>query len=435
MTDAAASQCAPALALVVDAYGPGRWFPTYFARHGIRCVHIQSTAQPLPALTPVDLGAFHDHLVHAGSPHDTAERIRALAAQLQARIVCVIPGVEPGVELADQLSELLGVVSNGTAGSPARRNKFLMDAALEAAGVPVPAFFKSADVEQLVAYAGSRAHWPLVLKPLDSAGSNGVFICDSVDDIRRAFAENIGKTNNMGKVNREMLVQSFLDGPEYMVNTVSRDGRHYVSDIWHAKKIRLAGHGFIYDCNVLLDGADPVALALGRYAATVLDALAIRHGPAHAEIIMTGAGPVLVEVGARISGLVDPAYNDLLLEHNQIALAVEAYAAPATFAARPGGTYRRVLHGVQVCLISAISGTVAAVPFKDALGDIASLVGANLKIRPGSRVNTTIDLSSSTGVCNLAGPDAAALARDVATIRARYAHGVELAPALPAQAA
>jgi len=46
----------------------------------------------------------------------------------------VLAGAETGVELADQLSELLGLRSNGTGHSEERRNKFAMGEAVRHAG-------------------------------------------------------------------------------------------------------------------------------------------------------------------------------------------------------------------------------------------------------------------------------------------------------------
>ncbi|RLO02537.1 hypothetical protein DYB28_014099, partial [Aphanomyces astaci] len=44
-------------------------------------------------------------------------------------------GAEPGVRLADSLSEALGVRTNGSAGSAARRNKFVMGETIRKAGL------------------------------------------------------------------------------------------------------------------------------------------------------------------------------------------------------------------------------------------------------------------------------------------------------------
>ena len=49
-------------------------------------------------------------------------------------LAAVLAGTETGVELADQLSETLGLRSNGTKLSEERRNKYAMGEAVRAAG-------------------------------------------------------------------------------------------------------------------------------------------------------------------------------------------------------------------------------------------------------------------------------------------------------------
>jgi hypothetical protein len=50
-------------------------------------------------------------------------------------IIAVIPGGETGVELADRLSNRMGLRTNGETASLARRNKFYMGEAVRNAGV------------------------------------------------------------------------------------------------------------------------------------------------------------------------------------------------------------------------------------------------------------------------------------------------------------
>ena len=54
---------------------------------------------------------------------------------LPYRIVAVLAGSEPGVELADKLSHRLRLRTNGEELSVARRNKYLMGEAVRAAGI------------------------------------------------------------------------------------------------------------------------------------------------------------------------------------------------------------------------------------------------------------------------------------------------------------
>ena len=51
-----------------------------------------------------------------------------------------------------------------------------------------------------------------------------------------------------------------------------------------------------------IDPTTPEAKILISYTRRVLDAMEIRHGPSHAEIMMTADGPCLVEMNCRAHG-------------------------------------------------------------------------------------------------------------------------------------
>lgn len=51
---------------------------------------------------------------------------------------------------------------------------------------------------------------------------------ESLVEARRAFDTIIGKVNLFGEVNAKVLVQEFLQGTEYVVDCVSKDGVHKV---------------------------------------------------------------------------------------------------------------------------------------------------------------------------------------------------------------
>lgn len=65
-----------------------------------------------------------------------------------------------------------------------------------------------------------------MVKPVQSAGSDDVFLCRSLDEAEVAFNRILGKTNGLGLRNEAVLVQEFLVGKEYVVDQVSRDGIH-----------------------------------------------------------------------------------------------------------------------------------------------------------------------------------------------------------------
>lgn len=414
------------IAVVVDAYGAAKSYPHYFRQLGVKVIHLQSTPTLLPALTAFDVADYDSAIIHHSNDDETIAHLKQAANTLKGEIVCIIPGVEPGVLLADAMSEKMGLIGNGIALSLARRDKYEMAKVLHAAGISIPNFAKFSTLDDVLNYASTQAHWPLVIKPLNSAGCNGVFICKDTEALRHAYGEIIGKTNNMGTINQEVIVQSFLKGQEYMVNSVSCNGQHYFTDIWHAKKFFLENRGFIYDRNELLSADTSEAQQLMSYVQTVLDALGIQYGPAHAEVMMTEDGPKLIEIGARVSGLVVPDYNDALLGHNQVALAVDAYIRPEYFLSKTTMPYQIKQYGMQVCLVAQKSGQIRAIPFHDQLESLSSLFSYSLKIKEGGFLHETIDLSSSPGVCNLSHDDWCVLEQDYAALRKYFAEGVAL---------
>jgi hypothetical protein len=226
----------------------------------------------------------------------------------------------------------------------------------------------------------------------------------------------------MGLVNEGLLVQEYLTGEQYTVNTVTGAGPggapvHYVAEVWADCRREVPGGKVIYDRMDLLAGDDPRAGQVGAYIARVLDALGVVTGPAHSEVMVTGRGPVLIETGARLAGMVDPAAMRLAAGISQAGLAAEAVTDPAGFARRAGaGPYRRLAHAVQLDLAAPRPGildpgTLAAIR---ALPTVRGWVG---HLRPGDRVRETVDLMSSPGMLYLVGtlPQVEA---DVTAIRA-----------------
>ncbi len=346
------------LVIIVDAYGPGKYYATSFKQKGVLCFHLQGTPEPLPRLTAVDISLFDGALVHYGNLEDTVAQIEQLVKTHDAQLLGILPGVEPGVTLADKLTAEFNIKSNGLTKALARRNKFFMAQEISKHNLPAPICFKSSQYEAIEQFVKSESLLPCVLKPLDSAGTNGVHICESIEQLHSAFHQVIDKENNMGLINEELLVQSYLEGDEYMVNSVSVNGQHFICDIWLAKKNRCDGFATTYDECVLIDSTSAQGSQISDYVKSVLDSLDISFGAAHTEVILTDKGPVIVETGARMSGLMDPEYNDACLGTNQVALVVESYLEPERFLQRINKPYEKKNEAVQLVLASPRKGSI-----------------------------------------------------------------------------
>ncbi len=151
--------------------------------------------------------------------------------------------METGVELSDELAVALEVQNNGLELSLARRNKYHMGEQVRRSGVRA---VKQANVttwEQCELFLADLDPSPfqVIIKPVASAGSDGVYLCRSVEEVRSHFDELLGEVSHYGGLNRSLLLQEFLSGDEYVIDTVSLDGVHKCSAVWRYKKLPLNG--------------------------------------------------------------------------------------------------------------------------------------------------------------------------------------------------
>lgn len=403
-------------AVVVDAYSTGARLAPRFAAAGLPVVHVQSS----PRLPDFYMRAFRaddfvENVVHEGDLEATAAR---LASHNPAFVVV---GAEPGVPLADALSERLGLPSNGSAQSAARRDKNAMTEALRAAGLRTAEALKTAEAAEAVAWAAKRGGAPVVVKPLDSAGTDGVSICKDAAAVEAAFAANLGRPNALHGANEELLVQELLEGTQLFVNSISWEGVHHVSEVWRDNKLRV-GANFIYDYEELLPRHGDQQDQVVPYVEAVLDALGIRFGPAHTEVMLTATGPVLVESGARMHGSVPDGIVDRCTPSHQ-ALTAEAYLDPRSVPRRAARPYELAAAAYCVMLISQHEGRIVDDAGMREIEALPSFAGTIVMLRPGDQLKKTIDLFSCPGFIYLVDPDPDRLKADYDRIRELDAAG------------
>ncbi len=403
-------------AVVVDAYSTGSRLAPRFAAAGLPVVHVQSSPR-LPGfyLRGFHAGDFAENVVHEGDLEATAARV---AAHDPAFIVV---GAEPGVPLADALSERLGLPSNGSAQSPARRDKNAMSEALRAAGLRAAEALKTASAGEAVEWAAARGGAPVVVKPLDSAGTDGVSICHDAAAIETAFAANLGRPNALHGANEELLVQELLEGTQLFVNSISWEGVHHVSEVWRDNKLR-AGANFIYDYEELLPRRGEQQDQVVPYVEAVLDALGIRFGPAHTEVMLTATGPVLVESGARMHGSVPDEIVDRCTPSHQT-LTAEAYLDPHSVGRRAARPYELAAGAYCVMLISQHEGRIVDDAGMREIESLPSFAGTISMLGPGDQLKKTVDLFSCPGIIYLVDPDPDRLKADYDRIRELDASG------------
>ncbi|WP_328915052.1 ATP-grasp domain-containing protein [Streptomyces sp. NBC_00223] len=401
---------------IVDAYSTARYFAPLFHARGYRCVHVQSA----PSVPAVYAATFHpddfgDHVVHRGELSDT---VGALA---RLRPDAVIAGIESGVELADRLSEAMGLRTNGTARSEPRRDKFRMVEQIKAAGLPGAAQLLATDRDELAAWYAASGAGQVVVKPVKSAGNDGVHFCDDEAGVLAALDALIGTDSALDLRNNAVVAQEYLLGVEYYVNTVSLDGVHYVTDVHSTRHLNVNGVRDLLGGSHLLPRRGPEQDQLVEYVSAVLDALGIRNGPAHTEVKLTEDGPRLIETASRICGADLPVLVDAAIGASQLAWTVDAYTDPTGFAERAKEDYRVREHAICVNMVSPRAGTLRAYPKLDELSALPSFHGTLTRVRPGDRIHRTVNDFTYPMLVHLLHPSRAVLLRDYAT--ARYLDG------------
>lgn len=313
---------------IVDPYDAGVLLAPELRARGADVVLVRGTLAKPGA-------AFAETVRYDGDLAGTTARLQALGVSY------VVPGSEWGVQLADQLSEARGVPSNGTRLSPARRDKYRMIETVGAAGLRVPGQFASATLAPLLRWIEEHGRWPAILKPLHGAGADGVRLCSNADEAAAVFHELLGATNVMAQVNERVLAQEFVDGDEYVVDTVSWNGVHRPAGFWRYGKPKPAYATVgLFHTKELLPPDGPLQQQLFDYVRGVLDALEIRFGPAHCEVKVGRDGPVLIELGARLHG--GPAAHQMCRAAtgtSQLDQTVELYVSPPSegLTPRPAG--------------------------------------------------------------------------------------------------
>lgn len=321
---------------IVDPYDAGSMLAPALAGRGVAALMVGSTPEvPASEAVSFDPADFAHLLPWSADIAQTITTLRKLGAAQ------VIAGSERGVELADQLAEALALPGNGTRLSTARRDKLRMSETVAAQAIRTPRQIASNNLETLLAWIDKEGGWPAVLKPRRAKGSEGVRLCATPDEAARAFAVIHGAIDRLGSANETVLAQQFLKGREYVVDTVSLDGRHRLAALWAYGKPPpdFAGVGLLAT-KQLLPAEGPLADMLFDFAARVLDALEIRHGAGHCEIIVDEHGPALVEIGARLHGG-PPAHlmSRAATGTSQLDLLVESYVDPERFRANIASRY------------------------------------------------------------------------------------------------
>lgn len=198
------------------------------------------------------------------------------------------------------VAEALGLPGLGRESARAVQDKRIMRRRLAEAGLNVPGFVAVDDPGAWTDATGLT--FPVVVKPANGFSSLGVTKADGPQQLA-AVVEEVWQVcrNHLNHV-AGLVVEEYLDGPEFAVESLAHRGEVQVLSIGY--KGEPAGPHFeegVYRAPAALP--PHVQEAVVREVVAAHAALGVSDGPTHTELRLRGGErPYLLELGARIGG-------------------------------------------------------------------------------------------------------------------------------------
>ncbi len=193
----------------------------------------------------------------------------------------------------------LGLESISIESARIASDKLAMKESFTADGVPVPPFREIASHEELSAFAREYS-CPVVIKPNDGRGSRGVLrVTEGVD---HEWAFNHAMENSESK---RVLAEKFIDGVQLSTESMVYRAVCYTASVSERNYEHIDRYA---PYNIENGGVMPADLsesdvrAVEETVARAAESMGIDNGPVKGDIVLSDAGPVVIELAARLSG-------------------------------------------------------------------------------------------------------------------------------------
>lgn len=300
---------------------------------------------------------------------------------------------------AAKLRDELGIRGAGYAQILPFRDKCLMKELLVDKGVRVPRFGRffpeqrARDARDYYQQIVDEVGLPFILKPVDSAGADGVFKLESWEDFA-ALPPDLG---------RGYEYEEFIKGTMYSVNIVSKDRKSVFGGVTEYLVNSFdVQHGKVNADINLLDEDPRVARMVG-FAEQALAALGWPDGGSHLELFLTEKDElVFLEVGARFKGMAGLA---AMQRHYGVAFVNLSFEIETGLKSRP-------YDGEQVFCYDGVLPKKHGVVAELVEPQLESQVAMTWKVRVGDVLSQSNSLVATAGTFLVSNPDFDALYRD-----------------------
>ncbi|SDY48211.1 ATP-grasp domain-containing protein [Amycolatopsis xylanica] len=234
---------------------------------------------------------------------------------------------------------------------------------------------------------------PAIVKPTDLAGSRGVL---KLTD--RAQLADWGRLLESYDYTGPVLIEEFLDGPEFSVESISVRGEHHIIGI--TRKILGPPPSVVEAGHVHPVAESSQTKAIATLTRHLLRVTGYQNGPAHTEVIWTKRGPKIVESQARLGG-------DRIPQLVEMATGFDIERA--IFRALKGEALDPKTRSdvARVHYFSFKPGVLRSVDGLDAVRDLDFVAELSFPFSPGDVIPETVDSKTRHGYVTLSGKDEA----------------------------
>ena len=138
--------------------------------------------------------------------------------------------------------------------------------------------------------------YPVIVKPRDNSGSRGVKLCRTKEELEQSMAEAL----EYSKLD-SVLVEEFIEGPEYSIEGLHYDGKSEVIQFTEKKTTEFPYNvelGHIQPANI----SDENKQKIREIVAKIGKALKFENCPSHTELKINERGIFVIETSPRLGG-------------------------------------------------------------------------------------------------------------------------------------
>lgn len=223
---------------------------------------------------------------------------------------------------------------------------------------------------------------PLIVKAPNSAGSRDVYEVTTYEGFNACVRRLSAKYPK-----QRILIEEFLDGPQYLVETVVYKEQLYIVAVVEQEVTFTNGHFIITGYNLLIDPPASIYESLRFAVESILKDFGMKSGPSHLEMRYINDQWKLIEINPRISG---GGMNQLLFIGLGINLVEETLKI--SLGQEPNFEPRHKVHTFAQYIIIPEPGELVKVTGRSSASECPGVKAVYVKVRKGRLLEPPVSM-------------------------------------------